>query len=197
MAPSAKHINSESRGAQDSAQSFAVKIAGLCALAQTIAARPRYCGRRHARCSPLSLTPQRLFCNGTECLPRLFIIGASKCASSSLHPQVAGARSITALCGLHYAGNTNGYDVIRNTTIRVQHCTSQRGGSHEVEPGLYDSTQAFVNAEHALQTELHDTPALSGQSSAVLHLEMSNVNFESQRQLSVSAPDNTGDQVIR
>jgi len=112
---------------------------------------------------------QRPFCNGTACLPRLFIIGASKGGSSSLHFQVAGAPSITALCGLHYAGDTNSYDVVRNTTIRVQHCTGHRGGSHGAERHLYDSTDSFVDAEHALHAELRDMPALSSQASAVLH----------------------------
>ena len=109
---------------------------------------------------------QRPFCNGTACLPRLFIIGPSKGGSSSLHFQVAVAPSITALCGLHYAGDINSYDIVRNTTIRVQHCTGQRGGSYGAERQLYDS---FVDAEHALHAELRDMPALSSQASAVLH----------------------------
>ena len=112
---------------------------------------------------------QRPFCNDTTCLPRLFIIGTAKGGSSSLHFQVAGAPSITALCGLHYAGDINSYDVVRNTTIRVQHCTGQRGGSHGAERHLYDSTDSFVDAEHALHAELRDMPALSSQASAVLH----------------------------
>ena len=101
---------------------------------------------------------QRAFCNGTACLPRLFIIGASKGGSSSLHFQVAGAPSLTALCGLHYAGNINRYDVVRDTAIRVQHCTGKRGGSRGAERHLYDSARTFVNAKHALHAELRDMP---------------------------------------
>jgi len=112
---------------------------------------------------------QRPFCNGTACLPSLFIIGASKAASSSLHFQVAGEPSLSALCGLHYEGDINGYDVVRNTTIRVQHCTGLRGGRHGAERHLYDSIQTFVDAEHALQAELRDMPALSSQTRAVVH----------------------------
>ena len=112
---------------------------------------------------------QRPFCNGTACLPSLFFIGASKAASSSLHFQVAGEPSLSALCGLHYEGDVNGYDVVRNTTIRVQHCTGLRGGSHGAERHLYDSTQTFVDAEHALHAELRDMPALSSQTRAVVH----------------------------